>query len=85
MYCMCNVAIQVKFVLHLDVVVIESHVHLDAVLMAPIIAPDVLPIFLDSLFCSGSEATLLDCPPFPYGLHQCSSRETAHLQCKGIS
>ncbi|CAI8021725.1 Fibrillin-2 [Geodia barretti] len=54
----------------------------DPVLKNPIIAPDLLPIFLDSLFCSGSEVTLLDCPPAPYGLHQCSTRETVHLQCR---
>ena len=59
------------------------HNFTDVALLMPYTAPYTTPIFLDYLFCDGSESTLLDCPPIPHGLHECSSRETVNLQCTG--
>ena len=43
------------------------------------------PIFLDQLRCSGSEQSLLDCPPFPdVGLHSCDHSMDAGVKCQGL-
>ena len=55
----------------------------DAALLPPTMTTDTIPLFLDSLFCTGSESSLVDCPPFPHGLHECASKEIVTLKCTG--
>ena len=40
-------------------------------------------IWLDNLFCTGSEDQLIDCTHNGFGVHNCIHREDAGLQCGG--
>ena len=44
-----------------------------------------LPIHLDEVSCSGSEANLVDCPRAAIGVHDCRHREDASVDCLGRS
>ena len=41
------------------------------------------PIWLDNLFCTGSETQLIDCTHNGFGVHNCIHREDAGLMCGG--
>ena len=39
------------------------------------------PIWLDDVFCTGSESGLLDCRHFGIGIHNCDHSEDASVRC----
>lgn len=43
------------------------------------------PIWYDNLFCTGSEATLNECPHNGIGVHNCGHNEDAGVTCDGKS
>lgn len=44
-------------------------------------AANTVPIYLDNVRCSGSEARLFDCPANPIGTHNCVHNEDAGVRC----
>lgn len=40
-----------------------------------------MPIWLDEVDCSGSEATLVQCPHFQFGVEDCDHFEDAAVDC----
>ena len=44
-------------------------------------AAGTVPIHLDNVRCSGSEARLFDCPANPIGTHNCAHSEDAGVRC----
>jgi len=42
------------------------------------------PIFLDNLFCNGTESQLVDCPNPGVGVHNCGHFEDAGVVCAGM-
>ena len=41
-------------------------------------------IWLDNVNCSGSESTLLSCPHYGIGQHNCGHYEDAGVRCSGM-
>ena len=41
-------------------------------------------IWLDSVFCAGTELRLVDCPANPIGDHNCYHRENVGVRCQEI-
>ena len=42
------------------------------------------PIYLDNVYCNGSETSLLSCITKPIGTHDCFHIEDAGVECAGI-
>ncbi|KAL3847190.1 hypothetical protein ACJMK2_018113 [Sinanodonta woodiana] len=45
---------------------------------------DIATIWLDDVFCVGTEARLMDCPHLPWGQHNCVNAEDVGVNCLGV-